>query len=716
MKIDLHTHTKKCKSGVAPTREISPADFCENVLSTDVGVIAITNHNVFDLEQFSEIKGGLNQSVQVWPGIELDVVEEASRGHILIIVSPSNVEKFSGVVTNLTSRSTPDSFSISILEVLENFETFEPLYIAHYKQKKPDLSDNALQELLSRTANPSRIIKEVTNSISAGIYISHGHASIYGSDVHDWSAYASASCNLPDLRLPVESFEQFCLLLEKDPQTINTALDRKISEELVLTPFEDGTLLTLKAYNDINLIVGPKGTGKTCILEAIAQHYREAGIDAEVYTSASDRLPEIFDIRGRDVSLNLAPHGINYCKDEIEYLREASEVDVTSITKYVRYFQIQTTNKNAKMIKLKNIDPLEEGMPRRTFHDFNEGVKTTDQFLEFLGNHPSMQKVLSENEFETLSTLLNKLIERLFRKEWETFSEWKEVCLLNSAIEKVRIEVDRKTGSPAKPTTTGFRNYALNRIKIATNAEEVLRAVNTDIPMERESVGSIGANKGDLELRTEFKFQNGTVTDGELNKLKGVKKASQKQFTKKLQDIHLHAFDDSLFQHVSGLNDVEDVEEIETVYELLLFKRYFALDGIRYTPSSGESSMVMLHKELETEKDVYILDEPERSLGNDYINDVIVPLLKERARAGKKVFISTHDANIAVRTLPYSSVYRCHDSDGYATYVGNPFSNNLIDPENTEDVRDWKKVSMKTLEGGEEAFGERGKIYGNTQS
>ncbi|MCC6489682.1 MAG: ATP-binding protein, partial [Candidatus Hydrogenedentes bacterium] len=110
---------------------------------------------------------------------------------------------------------------------------------------------------------------------------------------------------------------------------------------------------------------------------------------------------------------------------------------------------------------------------------------------------------------------------------------------------------------------------------------------------------------------------------------------------------------------------------------------------------------------------VYILDEPERSLGNEYISDVIVPLIKEHARAGKKVFIATHDANIAVRTLPYSSIYRCHGQDGYLTYIGNPFSNNLVNPDDMNDRLDWKKVSMKTLEGGEEAFGERGTIYGN---
>lgn len=49
MKIDLHTHTRKCKSGDAHTRDISPVDFCEKILATDVRIVAITNHNVFDL-------------------------------------------------------------------------------------------------------------------------------------------------------------------------------------------------------------------------------------------------------------------------------------------------------------------------------------------------------------------------------------------------------------------------------------------------------------------------------------------------------------------------------------------------------------------------------------------------------------------------------------------------------------------------------------------
>jgi len=290
MKIDIHTHTKKCKSGDAPTREISPADFCETILSTEVRIVAITNHNVFELSQFEEIETRLGEAAQVWPGIELDILDDGSRGHLLVIVSPKLAKEFSAAVGELAENSTPDSFTATIEDVLKQFDALNPLYVAHYKQKKPNLSEEVLKVLLSKTNKPECVIKEVTNSISAGIYISHGHSSIYGSDIHDWAKYEELSLDLPDLRLPVDSFEHFCLLLKKDTTTINTVLDRKTPEELVLRPFDDGSMLTIKAFNDINVFFGPKGTGKTRILEAIAKHYSENGVDAKVYVSASDNL------------------------------------------------------------------------------------------------------------------------------------------------------------------------------------------------------------------------------------------------------------------------------------------------------------------------------------------------------------------------------------------------------------------------------------------
>ncbi len=355
MKIDIHTHTKKCKSGDAPTRDVSPEVFREKVLATDVRIIAITNHNHFDLAQYREIAAELGQDAQVWPGIEIDVCEQSTRGHLLVIVSPDSADNFAATVDQLTADSIPDNFSASINEVHSAFDYLGPLYVAHYKQKKPSISDAGIAELESKTSNPRRVVKEVTNAISAGIYISHGHASIYGSDLHDWSKYEEIATQLPELRLPVESFDHFCLLLEKDSVTINSLLDQKTSEELTLTPFGDETELKIRVYNDINVIFGTKGTGKSCILRAIAKHYSDNGTDARVYESASDRLDEIFDVKGKQLTRNLEHFDISYCTDEIEALRSAREVSVTNLGNYSSFFTANITNRNGRKLRIKEI-------------------------------------------------------------------------------------------------------------------------------------------------------------------------------------------------------------------------------------------------------------------------------------------------------------------------------------------------------------------------
>jgi predicted ATPase len=713
VKIDIHTHTRMCKSGDAATREISAEDFCSSILSTEVRVVAITNHNLFDLAQFEDIRTRIGTDAHVWPGVELDVHDGKTRGHLLVITSPALAAQFSAAVIELTDGHTPDSFKVSIPEVLAKFDAMEPLYVAHYKQKRPSVSDDMLAVLESGARNKWSILKEVSNAISAGIHICHGQSSIYGSDVHDWGKYVEGARELPDLRLPIDGFEQFCLLLKKDPTTINTAMHRKTSEALTLVPFEDGKKLTLNVFDDINILFGPKGTGKSKILEAIAKHYTKSGIDAKVYESAADRLDDSFDVKGRNLSLNLNARDISYCQDEIQAIRNAVEVDVTSTAKFRAFFETAASNKNAKKILLKDIDTEEPGGAKRNFTKYHETAVEISIFADMLESNPLIREELLADEFAELQRILRLLLGRLKGKEWEGFVDWKEITFLNSAIAKLRKEVERKTGSPAKPTTTGFRDYAMNRIQVAFNGLAILKSLKTAIPNDEGIVGDLGSGKGELKFVTRYLFQDGNVTDGELLSITSVKKGLQKKFANALRDVVKRSFQDDLFKFVSDLNDIEDVEDVSTVYELLMFKRYFTLDGLPYEPSSGEASMVMLQKELGEDKDVYILDEPEKSLGHEYINEVIVPLIKERAKLGRRVFISTHDANIAVRTLPYCSIYRTYGPEGYRTFVGNPFTNNLVNVDDATMLHNWKDVSMRTLEGGKDAFGERGKIYGH---
>jgi len=713
MKIDLHVHTKKTKSGDAITRNVDAEKFHETLTSTDVKIVAITNHNDFDLNQYKEFSEKVEDEVQIWPGIELDVNDNEQRGHLIVIVSPTKSEEFGKIVSEIVADTTPDTFLISIEDVITGFDSLNPVYITHYQQKKPDLSDESIQKIFDNTQIKNRVLKEVTNAISAGIYISHGHRSIYGSDLQNWDDYEQNAEQLPELRLPVESFEQFCLLLEKDESTINTILNEKTTETISIKPFEDDTVLQFTFYNDINIFFGSKGTGKTKILEAIAKHYADNGIEANVFESSSEILEETYDLKGNDFVINLNEHGIGYCTNEIEDLKNSREKDVTKLSSYRDHYSIKLTNKKAQKIKIKDFTPLNTQSNERNFSSSDRVLTKITDFIDFVTEDDFFKELVAPKTYDNFLEILAIVSKEIYTKKHDYFFDSKVDNLFNNLIETIKNEIAKKTNSPPKPTSTGFQEYALNRISIERATKIIHENIISKIKIIPETVGDLG-RKGILVCDTDVVIQDGTVIEGDYKSVSGVNKTPQKEFSRSILNILDNILTDRLFEEIANLNSIEYIEEIKTIHELLLIKKCFKIDRNNYKPSNGESTMLLLHNELNQEKDIYILDEPEKSLGNDYISDVIVPMIKDKARVGKKIFISTHDANIAVRTLPYNSIFRKHDINDYSTFVGNPFSNKLININDENDSIDWKLTSMKTLEGGEEAFGERGKIYGNT--
>lgn len=712
MKIDIHVHTKKTKQGDAKTRKIDSQRFHEIVSSTDVKIVAITNHNVFDLPQYKEFLSEVGDDFQIWPGVELDVLENGRRGHLIVIVSPKYAEELGGIMASVSKGKTPDEFNITIDDVISNFDNLNPLYIAHYHQKKPDLSDTDIDKIIKKTKHKNRVLKEATNAISVGIFLSHGHSSIYGSDIQNWDEYRALSNGLPDLRLPVESFEQFCLLLDKDNVAIDSLLNKRYPEDITIKPFKGSEPLTLKVFDDINIFFGSKGTGKSDILTAIASHYEKKGIRAKKFESGSQKLHDVYDLSGKKLSINLDGHCIDYCHNEIDYIKKSQEVDVTGLSKYNRYFSKDLRSKKSKILTIKDFTKVNLQSIERNFNEVNNVHGKFAKFKNYLENNDSAEKIIEKKEFSALMKIIESILEDLDKKRLNGFTKHKASCLFNSLIDKVNAEIYRKTGTPTKPRGTGFQEYALNRIKLEISVKTILENINKEIVFPEKYIGDLG-DKGDLFCKTEILIQDGSITDGDLKPLNNVKKKAQKEFSRILKDMSSEIYTHKLFEKIAELNALEGIATIPTILELLMFKKYFTIDNVSYEPSTGESSMILLHKELTQEKEVYILDEPEKSLGNEYINSVIVPLIKEKAKVGKKVFIATHDANIAVRTLPYNSVYRYHGQQGYKTYVGNPFSNHLVNIEDNKDKFDWKEVSMSTLEGGRSAFGERGQIYGN---
>lgn len=712
MKIDIHVHTKKVKSGDAETRNVSAKKFGEIIKNTDVKIIAVTNHNHFDINQYEEFVKEVGTDCQIWPGVELDVYENGKRAHLIVIVNPENYNLFNDKVINLISGESPDNFKTSISNVVETFDKLDCIYIAHYFAKKPDLGEKEIELLKTLVSNPKRIIKEATNSFSAGIYISHGHNSLYGSDVHDWNDYIRISKELPELRLPVGSFKQFCLLLDKNEAMIDTLLNQKVKQSLELTPFGIAELIKIDVYEDINIIFGSKGTGKTIILDAISNYYNSLGHKTNVFKSNDKHLDVVFDLKGNLLSVDLSDLNIDSCYDEIEFLKDITEEEVTSLTKYLLHYSRQETNKLSQKLKIRNISKIDENQLERKLDEVSKILSQFDDFFKFVEGNGKLKDYIGDSLLNELTDILNKIAKKLKSQIEDKFIDLRSICLLNRLIEIFHNEISRKTGIPMKPTKTGFVEYARNRINIQVATRKVLFNLNIEVKPIKKYIGSLGL-KGELFCQTNLKMQNGSLTNSNYNPIRRGHKSPLKDFANHLNSINNHIHSNLLFEKISLFSENSINHSIIDLNNLLLFYRHFVVNDKLYNPSQGESSMILLHMELLEDKDIYLIDEPEKSLGNDYINDVIVPLLKEKALMGKKIILATHDANIAVRTLPYNSIYRLHSDNQYFTFSGNPFSNKLKCLNSNKSDLVWKEISMKTLEGGREAFGERGKIYGN---
>jgi ABC-type histidine transport system ATPase subunit len=119
--------------------------------------------------------------------------------------------------------------------------------------------------------------------------------------------------------------------------------------------------------------------------------------------------------------------------------------------------------------------------------------------------------------------------------------------------------------------------------------------------------------------------------------------------------------------------------------------------------SLGQQQSVLLALMLSVETDrPLIIDQPEDNLDSEFIYRTLVPVLR-RAKERRQVIVVTHNANIAVLGDAEQIVVLKSNAD-----AGMVFSRGSIDHPETRDL------ACATLEGSEEAFRRRAKIYGVT--
>jgi hypothetical protein len=349
-KIDLHLHTQKCKKGDGASRVIDAEKFIEKIQENNVGLCAITNHNKFDINEYNAISSKPINFI-IFPGIELDVrFDENKIRHIILVCSPECAIDFKDIFSKDDNRNYDDyklEYNDLILNI-KKFNTDKILIIPHFLDKDKDRSISIEEKnLLKKDLVGYTVILEPKLK-TMGIINAHNEISLIGSDVKDWGKYSEDAKRLPEMKFAIDSFGKFYELATSSNVFIKSVLNHCEKMEIDLDYNNK-----LDIYQDVNVIFGGKGSGKTVLMKN------------HIFPKLSENGKKIFIHEGKDYQ-KVYDEILKNNEDEVEIdsvLKDCIINDLDSVLnykastytnfigKYLKYYENQNVSKNAKKIR-----------------------------------------------------------------------------------------------------------------------------------------------------------------------------------------------------------------------------------------------------------------------------------------------------------------------------------------------------------------------------
>jgi len=568
-----------------------------------------------------------------------------------------------------------------------------------------------------------RLFLEPSNPNSVDVFHKHGYRAIFGSDVIDWANYEKSQFG--ELRFYVDNFTKLIKLVQQDKLLLKDLLNPYFSETVKV--FGDSSAskypFNIPIYHDVNVIFGDKGSGKSEILKSLKEFYSRKLGDQVVYFEAGKE-DEWFNEQTKNTDADYLLKNVNVtddCSSEIKWIKTYKEITPTNLSDYKMYFSKSTNNKafermlikdtpltNAYDPKLKKYKQLMDEY--NIISNFNNTVKTFESFNS-----------LDDTEKNALSSIINKMTLNAFQLSSDEWIVQKTSYLFDDMIEHVIEFASEDISSPVMPTSTKFVEFFRNRLTLRENAIKLLDTMNSNkIEKVSKYIGSL-SSKGSLSLWCTYRFFSQDFYDSlrDYEKKKCLKRTmtmtNLKSCLDDLKKIKDKFSESSIGDLLENTKTDFNEKSISSLNDFLLVVKNLRLDGNNYEPSKGEKSILALQCKINegsaSKKSVYLIDEPDLSLGNTYINDIIVPMFRSLGKQKKIIVITTHDGNIAIRTRPLNSILKLTNNNVYKTYTGNMFTDELINIDDNKDILSWKIESIKYLEGGKDAFDERSVVY-----
>lgn len=702
MKIDLHIHTKKISKGDPETRNIiSIENFKDNLINSGVKIAAITNHGIFDEEQFNDLK---DENYILLPGVELNVKIGDKKVHANVI---SPLEEINELKTLLNEINNSSGNPIKYSDFISKFNKKKwIIYLDGKNSSNTSWTDEQKRETTEKMNN-SLVLIDTNKSTSLMYLNANDFNALIGSDNIDWENYKDNSKKLLDTNLNIESYNVFWNILKTqdfDLKEIFKYNSKKKIDEIIthcIPNEKEYKIKDLTLYQGINIIFGAKRTGKSKILEEINKKNQS---DSSYYSSSNKDLT-IEKMKNELLEKN---------KEHFQETRNQLNYKVNSISEYSEskfinfnefYFALSNLGKISfhSKIKRQHLDPetiSKNKEKNNNIQKFLENIKKSNQFL---------------NEIKISS-----------------FEEWKEI----------NIVVLREIWTIKKEL---YKNYWKDNFneKILKNIKDLL-ALNRGIKTKPNSIG--------LQKRFEEKviFLNKLndlrnfiliSKNGNTKKLKEYKIPGRKEICASLKIELINFFDENNY---SWYKQITKLSELRKKLISVIKDKKFAVDFIEIKNnftnyindkkselsnlmveiadnegnnefSNGEKSHLVLEECLsQDDKKYFILDEPAVFLSRESITDFLIPELSKLKKKNKTIIIATHNSSLGINTVPINYIYRKYSNgeDECKTYVGSIWKNEFININNEKDKLLFKEEIINSFEGSMRHFNFRKEIYG----
>lgn len=660
-KIDFHTHTISTISDYSFDFDISKVKEYVNKLKIDA--LAITNHNIFDLKQYYEIRNSL--TIPVFPGIEINL----ENGHLLLITDKDDFEvsNFNEKCKHVSAliKSSTDTLTLTQFKTIF-LELNKYILIPHY-DKSPQIKNATIQALNSHiTSGEVASVSKFKRMLKEG----NGLTPVLFSDMRfktDLTDFPTRQTfvDLKDISLVgIKS----CLA---DKSKISLT---KESGNDFFQATNDGLILS----TGLNIILGERSSGKTVTLNKIASSSGNVKYIRQFSLLQNDE--ETFN-RTNDSRLSIIHN--NYLNEFKSAIEDVVQIDLKqnhlNIESYIDSLKKFATESEKKDLYSKCNLFSEDSFPINNLMNLDKVIESVITLIE---NNEYQDIITKYISFENLKKLLYELIQKAIvskieneRKKW-----------LNAIISDIQRELRIKT------TNTFIEN--IDFYEIALDEMKVVKF--TEIVSELKKSRQI--NKDELGKFSIITTTNPIGSASDLQKIGREKKVYSGAFGK-----YNNPYEYLLKLRKIGVEDA-------SLYKFFVKIESTTLNKDGFKVSGGERSEFNLIHEIKdaTKYDILLIDEPESSFDNLFLKNEINTLIKDISQL-MPVVVVTHNNTVGASIKPnYIAITQKNLENRefvYRIFTGYPSDKELTCSDGSK-IKNYNSI-LNCLEAGIDAYTER---------